>query len=49
MSPDYRVRPATLADADTLVRHRIAMFTDMGLPLDAPELDRGVSRVARRQ
>jgi GNAT superfamily N-acetyltransferase len=38
--PDYRVRAATLADADTLVRHRIAMFTDMQVPLDAAELDR---------
>jgi GNAT superfamily N-acetyltransferase len=38
--PDYRVRAATLADVDTLVRHRIAMFTDMQVPLDAPELDR---------
>lgn len=40
MSPDYRVRPATLADASVLVRHRIAMFTDMGVPLDADALDR---------
>ena len=29
--PDYRVRPATLDDADVLVRHRIGMFTDMGV------------------
>jgi GNAT superfamily N-acetyltransferase len=28
--PHYRVRPATLDDADALVHHRIAMFTDMG-------------------
>jgi GNAT superfamily N-acetyltransferase len=35
---DYRVRVATLADADILVRHRIAMFTDMGVPLDADAL-----------
>jgi len=40
MSADYRVRAATLADADVLVRHRIAMFTDMQVPLDAPELER---------
>src|SRR3954469_14625398 len=40
MSADYRVRPATLADADILVRHRIAMFTDMAVPLDAATLDR---------
>ncbi len=40
MSADYRVREATLRDADVLVRHRIAMFTDMGLAFDADELDR---------
>jgi GNAT superfamily N-acetyltransferase len=39
VSADYRVRSATLADAGVLVRHRIAMFTDMGVPLDAEELD----------
>jgi GNAT superfamily N-acetyltransferase len=39
VSDDIRVRPATLADADVLVRHRIAMFTDMGVPLDAAQLD----------
>jgi GNAT superfamily N-acetyltransferase len=36
---DHRVRPATLEDADVLVRHRIGMFTDMGVPLDAATLD----------
>jgi GNAT superfamily N-acetyltransferase len=36
----YRLREATLADADTLVRHRIAMFTDMGITFDAEALDR---------
>ena len=35
----YRVREATLGDADVLVRHRIGMFTDMGLVLDAAALD----------
>src|SRR4029453_3143716 len=35
----YRVREATLRDIDALVRHRIGMFTDMGLPLDAPALE----------
>ena len=39
MSSAYRVRPATIADADVLVRHRIAMFTDMGVALDAGVLD----------
>jgi GNAT superfamily N-acetyltransferase len=38
VSATYRIRPATLADADVLVRHRIAMFTDMGVPLDAGAL-----------
>jgi GNAT superfamily N-acetyltransferase len=40
VSADYRVRPATLADADILVRHRLAMFSDMRVPLDADALDR---------
>jgi GNAT superfamily N-acetyltransferase len=39
VSNDYRVREATLDDARVLARHRIAMFTDMGVPLDALELD----------
>jgi GNAT superfamily N-acetyltransferase len=39
VSADYQVRLATLADADVLVRQRIAMFTDMGVPLDARVLD----------
>jgi GNAT superfamily N-acetyltransferase len=34
--PEYQVRPATLDDADALVRHRIGMFTDMGYALDLP-------------
>jgi GNAT superfamily N-acetyltransferase len=34
----YRIRPATLADSDVLVRHRIGMFTDMGSVFDAAEL-----------
>jgi GNAT superfamily N-acetyltransferase len=36
----YHLRPATLGDIDALVRHRIAMFTDMALEFDAPLLDR---------
>ena len=39
MSPTCRIRPATLDDLDVLVRHRISMFTDMGVPLDAAALD----------
>ena len=35
----YRVRVATLDDVEMLVRHRVGMFTDMGVPLDAPALD----------
>jgi GNAT superfamily N-acetyltransferase len=34
----YRVRSATLADVDTLVHHRLGMFTDMGVAFDAGEL-----------
>jgi GNAT superfamily N-acetyltransferase len=33
--PDYRLREATLDDLDVLVHHRIAMFQDMAVPLDA--------------
>jgi GNAT superfamily N-acetyltransferase len=36
---DYRVRPATIEDANILVHHRIAMFTDMGLTFDVPRLE----------
>jgi GNAT superfamily N-acetyltransferase len=35
---DYRIRVATLDDLDVLVHHRIAMFEDMGVPLDAPAI-----------
>jgi GNAT superfamily N-acetyltransferase len=38
--PEYRVRLATLADIDVLVRHRLGMFTDMGTTFDAPLIDR---------
>jgi GNAT superfamily N-acetyltransferase len=34
--PDYGVRPATLDDLDALVHHRLAMFAEMGVPVDAP-------------
>ena len=36
---DYRVRVATLDDLDALVHHRIAMFQDMGVPLDPAAVD----------
>ena len=36
---DYRIRAATLDDVDVLVHHRIAMFQDMGVPLDAAAVD----------
>jgi GNAT superfamily N-acetyltransferase len=39
VTANYRVRAATLDDVGTLVRHRIEMFTDMGVPLDAATLD----------
>ena len=38
MSSTYRIRPATLDDIDVLVRHRIGMFTNMGVPLDTTAL-----------
>lgn len=31
----YRIRPATLADRVVLVHHRIAMFAEMGVSMDA--------------
>jgi GNAT superfamily N-acetyltransferase len=37
---NYRVRAAALDDMDALVRHRLAMFVDMGVSFDAPALDR---------
>jgi GNAT superfamily N-acetyltransferase len=36
--PEYRVRVATAADAETLVRHRIGMFSDMGVAMDEAAL-----------
>jgi GNAT superfamily N-acetyltransferase len=37
--PEYALRPATLADADALVGHRLAMFADMGVAFDRAALD----------
>jgi GNAT superfamily N-acetyltransferase len=37
---DYAVREATLDDLDALVRHRIGMFTDMGVDVDRDGLGR---------
>ena len=34
MLPEYRIRAATLADADALVHHRVGMFSDMGVAMD---------------
>jgi GNAT superfamily N-acetyltransferase len=39
VAPDYCVRTATLADADVLVRHRVGMFTDMGVAMDVAALE----------
>lgn len=36
----YTTRPATLDDADALVRHRVGMFTDMGVSFDGAALER---------
>jgi len=33
---EYRVREATLDDVDVLVHHRLAMFSEMGVPFDVP-------------
>ena len=40
----YHVRPATLDDVDALVRHRLGMFTDMGLPVDADAIGHAFRR-----
>ena len=32
---EYRIRGATPADADALVHHRVGMFSDMGVEMDA--------------
>jgi GNAT superfamily N-acetyltransferase len=37
---DYLIRPATLDDLETLVHHRVAMFTDMGVTIDGDALGR---------
>src|SRR5437870_1363077 len=34
----YRVREATVDDVEVLVHHRLAMFTDMGMDLDRPNV-----------
>jgi GNAT superfamily N-acetyltransferase len=44
----YRVRAATLDDLDVLVRHRVAMFRDMGVALDASDLERAFMGWLRR-
>ena len=38
--PGYSVREATLGDLDTLVRHRLGMYTSMGTAFDYDVLDR---------
>ena len=40
MTDPYIVRPASLDDADALVRHRIGMFSDMGVEMDREVLAR---------
>jgi GNAT superfamily N-acetyltransferase len=39
LAAEYLVRPATVADADVLVRHRIGMFSDMGVAMDVAALE----------
>jgi GNAT superfamily N-acetyltransferase len=36
--PSYRIRPATADDVEVLIHHRVAMFTDMDVPLDRAAL-----------
>ena len=36
---DYHIREATIDDMDVLVRHRLAMFSEMGRSFDAPLID----------
>ena len=38
--PDYRIRPATVGDVEVLVHQRVAMFSDMGTPMDADAVAR---------
>jgi GNAT superfamily N-acetyltransferase len=40
----YRVRRASLADADALVAHRIGMFTDMGVDMEVAALSAAFRR-----
>jgi GNAT superfamily N-acetyltransferase len=35
----YHLRPATLDDLEALVHHRMAMFSDMGTPVDAGQVE----------
>ena len=37
---DYRIRPATIDDVEALVHHRVAMFSDMGTPMDPTAVGR---------
>jgi GNAT superfamily N-acetyltransferase len=39
VATEYALRPATLGDADVLVRHRLSMFADMGVSYDEAGLD----------
>ena len=36
---DYQVRLATVTDVDALVHHRLAMFHDMGVAVDAAQVE----------
>jgi GNAT superfamily N-acetyltransferase len=42
--PNYRIRPATIGDVDVLVHHRVAMFRDMGTPMDEETVAREFRR-----
>src|SRR2546427_12612484 len=40
----YRIRGATLDDADVLVHHRTRMFADMGVSMDAAAVEQAFRR-----
>ena len=46
--PAYRIRAATLDDLDTLVQHRLGMFTAMGTQFDHEILERATRDWLRR-
>jgi GNAT superfamily N-acetyltransferase len=46
MSP-YRIRPATLDDVEAIVHHRLAMFAEMGTPVEISVVETAFRRWLR--